>query len=156
MSVVPEGSINGLAEVVLRARDLPAMRRFYVEVLGLREHRRFGDDLLFLVIPGAIGRAQSVVLFTERWPSNLPGAAWAGWQPASSTLHHFALSLSLPALRAARGALAAAGIAATEREFAWAGWRSLMLADPEGNTVELVADDPSLREAAVPTPAELP
>lgn len=145
MSVLPSGMVRGLAEVVLRVRDLDAMQRFYEGVLGLPPLRRFGDDMAFLALPAtAGGRAQAVALFVDRWPSNIPDAAWAGHDQPRSTLHHFALAVSLPALDDAARLLSAAGVTTHERTFPWAGWRSLMLQDPEGNTVELVADDPSL------------
>ena len=51
--------------------------------------------------------------------------------------------MGLEDLRAAAVLLGQAGVATTERVFSWVGWRSLKLEDPEGNVVELVADDPS-------------
>jgi catechol 2,3-dioxygenase-like lactoylglutathione lyase family enzyme len=131
--------------VVLRVHDLDAMQRFYADVLGLPLLRRFGNDMAFLELPERAGNTmQAVALFVDRWPSNIPGAAWAGHDQGRSTLHHFALTVSLPNLRRAEGLLADAGVATTERTFPWAGWRSLMVADPEGNTVELVAVDPAI------------
>ena len=149
MHVLPTGMVEGLAEVVLRVRDLDAMQRFYADVLGLPLLRRFGDDMAFLELPARAGaRVQTVTLFVDRWPSNIPGTAWAGHDQPQSTLHHFALAMSLPSLREAAQLLAKAGVAAHERTFPWVGWRSLMLVDPEGNTVELVADDSSARASA--------
>jgi hypothetical protein len=40
--------------------------------------------------------------------------------------------------------LEAHGLAVTTAEHAWVGWRSLDVADPEGNVVELVCHDGSL------------
>jgi catechol 2,3-dioxygenase-like lactoylglutathione lyase family enzyme len=90
--------------VVLRVHDLDAMQRFYADVLGLPLLRRFGDDMAFLELPERAGnRMQAVALFVDRWPSNIPGAAWAGHDQGHSTLHHFALTVSLPNLRRAEG-----------------------------------------------------
>jgi catechol 2,3-dioxygenase len=92
-------------------------------------------------------RPQTLALFAERWPPNVPGAPWTGLEASTTTMHHFALSVSLPSLLRAAELLASARVLTFERTFAWAGWRSLMIADPESNVVELVALDPSLREA---------
>ena len=85
-----------------------------------------------------------MALFADRWPSNAAAHAWAGLDPTRTTIHHFALAVGLEDLRAAAVLLGQAGVATTERVFSWVGWRSLMLQNPEGNVVELVADDPSV------------
>lgn len=145
MSVLPTGMVAGLAEVVLRVRDLDRMQAFYGGTLGLPLWRRFGDDMVFFKLDASAGgRQQAITLLVERWPSNVAGHGWAGLDPSRTTIHHFALALDLEALRRATALLRQAGVAATERTFPWVGWRSLMLQDPEGNVVELVADDPSV------------
>lgn len=139
------GTISGLAEVVLRVKDLDAMQAFYGETLGLSFWRRFGDDMAFFKLPGTVGgRSQAVALFVDRWPSNAAGHSWTGLDSAASTLHHFALTVALGDLRRTAAVLEAAGVKTAERVFPWVGWRSLMLQDPEGNVIELVADDPSV------------
>jgi hypothetical protein len=64
---------------------------------------------------------------------------------AGSSLHHIALSLPY----AEQDAVDALVRGATTSEyriehFGWVGWRGVFTQDPEGNTVELVAYDPSL------------
>ena len=145
MSVLPEGSVGSLVEVVLRVRDLDAMRSFYADTLGLRFWRRFGDDMVFFKLPERIGRRpQALALFVDRWPSNIESKRWAGLDPDRTTIHHFALAIDAENLRSIEAALLAAGVSVEERTFPWVGWRSLMLEDPEGNVVELVADDPTM------------
>ncbi len=145
MTVLPGDMVGALAEVVLRVRSLDRMQAFYAEVLGLPLWRRFGDDMVFFKLPaGTHDRPQTLALFADIWPANLPGRSWNGLDPARSTLHHLALGLSLESLHAAARLLHEAGIPALERTFPWVGWRSLMLSDPEDNTVELVASDPSV------------
>ena len=145
LSLLAPGTIGGLVEIVLRVKDLDAMQAFYGETLGLPFWRRFGDDMVFFKLPEIVGRrSQALVLFIDRWPSNAPGHSWAGLDSATTTMHHFALAVRLTDLRKTAAILEAAGVKTSERVFQWVGWRSLMLQDPEGNVVELVADDPSV------------
>ena len=145
MSVLPPGIVGGLAEVVLRVQDLDTMQAFYGEILGLPFWRRFGDDMVFFKLPPTVGgRPQAVALFADRWPSNAAAHAWAGLDQRaqrSTTLRSpwgwriCALrrcSWDRPASRPPSGfSRGSAG-------------RSATLQDPEGNVVELVADDPSV------------
>ena len=127
-------AIQGIDHLVLRVRDLPAVLRFYCEVLGCREERRVGDlglvqlragrSLIDLVdVAGALGRQGGAA----------PGAE-------GRNLDHLALRIEPfdePALRAhlARHGIAAGEVAA--RYGAEGEGPSLYIQDPEGNTVEL-------------------
>lgn len=142
-----EGMVEGLSEVVLRVKDLDRMQNFYGDILGLTLWRRFDDNIVFFKLSNTLGkRPQTLALFVDRWPPNVPNPKWSGLDPSRTTLHHFALSVTLSSLLKAGQLLASAEVSTVERTFAWAGWRSLMLLDPEGNTVELVAVDPSIYE----------
>jgi catechol-2,3-dioxygenase len=144
-SLLPPGTIGGLVEIVLRVNDLDAMQAFYGETLGLPFWRRFGDDMVFFKLPETVGgRSQAIALFIDRWPSNAAAHSWAGLDSTTTTMHHFALAIALKDLRRTAAALEGAGVKTVERVFHWVGWRSLMLQDPEGNVIELVADDPSV------------
>jgi catechol 2,3-dioxygenase-like lactoylglutathione lyase family enzyme len=55
MSILPKGNICGLAEVVLRVRDLDEMQNFYSRTLGLQLWRRFGDDMAFFKLSPTAG-----------------------------------------------------------------------------------------------------
>ncbi|MGH7373358.1 MAG: VOC family protein, partial [Candidatus Rokuibacteriota bacterium] len=60
--------IRGLGETVLRVKDLPAVRRFYTEVVGLEILQEF-DGITFLkVADGYGGHTQIVGLFHESMP----------------------------------------------------------------------------------------
>ena len=145
MSALPTGMIGALAEVVLRVRSLDRMQAFYTEVLGLPLWRRFGNDMAFFKLPaGDFDRPQTLALFADAWPPNVPGRDWGSVDPSRSTLHHMAFSLTLESLDAAARLLVSSGIPTHPRAFPWVGWRSLMLSDPEDNTVELVAFDPAV------------
>ena len=149
MSILPKGSVGGLVEVVLRVRDLDIMQSFYADTLGLPFWRRFGDDMVFFKLPELVGRrSQALALFIDRWPSNIGKKSWAGLDRDRTTMHHFSLAVDFENLQAIEAALVAAGLAVEERVFPWVGWRSLMLEDPEGNVVELVAVDPTLADFA--------
>ena len=149
MSILAKGMVGGLVEVVLRVRDLDAMQSFYADTLGLPVWRRFGEDMVFFKLPELVGRrSQALALFIDRWPSNTGRKGWAGLDPNRTTMHHFSLAIDIENLQAIETALVAAGLAVEERVFPWVGWRSLMLEDPEGNVVELVAADPTLSDPA--------
>ena len=67
MAILPQGTVKGLAEVVLRVKDLNIMQSFYCDVIGLTVLRRFGDDMVFLKLPDGSGdRPQTLALFSER------------------------------------------------------------------------------------------
>ncbi|MEO1331276.1 MAG: VOC family protein [Pseudomonadota bacterium] len=139
--------VIGLGEVALRVSDLTRAAAFYQDVLGLREFERF-DGLVFLEVgAGEPGHPQVLALFAADWPSTRDDHGWEGLDGASSPLHHVALSTALDTLPDWERRLEAAGVAFNRRVFEWAGWRSLFLQDPDGNVVELVAVDPSLRDA---------
>jgi glyoxylase I family protein len=127
-------SIRRIDHIVLRVRDLEAMRRFYMDVLGCTAEReqpgiglyqlRAGDSLIDLVtIDGKLGRA---------------GGAAPGRE--GRNLDHFCLRIdpydetSLRAWLAARGV----DVGDTGQRYGAEGeGPSLYLSDPEGNTIEL-------------------
>ena len=138
--------LREFGEVVLRVRDLDRVEAFYRDVLGFRLLRRWPDEgFSFLTIgEGYGGHATVLGLFEERLGSTREGHGWDGWEPKSTTLHHFAVTIGLEDYEAAADHLEARGVAFNRREFAWVGWRSLFMEDPEGNVVELVAYDASV------------
>jgi glyoxylase I family protein len=127
-------SIRQIDHIVLRVRDLEAMRRFYIDVLGCTAERdqpelglfqlRAGQSLIDLVtVDGKLGRA---------------GGAAAGRE--GRNLDHFCLRIEPYDEAALRQWLASRGAAIGEtgqRYGAEGEGPSLYLSDPEGNTVEL-------------------
>ena len=139
---------RALGEIAIRCRDLPAMIRFYEEVLGLA--RLSGDrrsGVVFFGLGGSHGGHAAVLALFDRDAAGRPGlhptsdeAPHAG---ARSSLHHLALALPAAEQEAAVAWLEARGLRCRVEVFGWIGWRGVFTEDPDGNTVELVAHDPS-------------
>lgn len=130
---VPFG-IAGLDHVVLRARDVAAMTRFYTEVLGCSVDKlqpafgltqlRAGSSLIDLVdVDGPLGRI---------------GGAPPG--EGARNLDHFCLRIDPWDEAAIAAHLVAAGVAITDHgtRYGAEGYGpSIYIQDPEGNAVEL-------------------
>jgi catechol 2,3-dioxygenase len=146
--MAPLVKARGLGEVVLRVRDMPRALGFYRDVLGLRLLRAFDDRIAFLKVEGGFeGHDRIVGLFRVDQPSNRAETEWAEPDRQAPTLHHFALEIALSDYPAALDALTEAGFKPNTYEHRWIGWRSIYVTDPDGNIVELVAADPSIRDA---------
>jgi glyoxylase I family protein len=127
-------SIRQIDHIVLRVRDLEAMRRFYMDVLGCTAERdqpelglyqlRAGQSLIDSVtVDGKLGRAGGAAPGTE-----------------GRNLDHLCLRIEPfdePALRQWLVSKGAAVGEAGQRYGAEGDGPSLYLSDPEGNTVEL-------------------
>jgi glyoxylase I family protein len=127
-------SIRQLDHIVLRVRDLEAMRRFYMDVLGCTAEReqpalglyqlRAGQSLIDLItVEGKLGRAGGAAPRRE-----------------GRNLDHFCLRIEPYDEAALRDWLASQGVAVGEtgqRYGAEGEGPSLYLSDPEGNTIEL-------------------
>jgi catechol 2,3-dioxygenase-like lactoylglutathione lyase family enzyme len=131
--------------VGLRVKDLPRMVAFYQEVLGLEIVRTFPKYVFMKVgeLNSPLGRGghpQLLVLFDREVPLDI----------ALTTLDHLAFEISLERYAAERERLQEKGIELSERAWsgihAWLQARSLFFDDPEGNTIELIAHDPSASE----------
>lgn len=127
-------NIRGIDHVVLRVRDIDAMRRFYCDVLGATHvayrpefgmsHLRIGDSLIDLVeVNGPLGKA---------------GGAAPGLE--GRNMDHFCLRVELFDQDSIVAHLERHRVAVGEimtRFGAEGNGVSIYLADPEGNTVEL-------------------
>lgn len=129
-----ERRIKGIAEVSMRVGDLAAMSAFYEEAVGLEVLRREEDYVFFRVAEGYGGHTQNLALFAAR-----------ELDPERTTLHHIALSVSLEDFDRETVRLEGLGLEVDVTEHAWLHVRSLYFHDPEGNTLELVAYDESVR-----------
>ena len=127
-----------LGELALRVNDLPAMRAFYRDVVGLEIWHEGDGFVFFKVADGAEGHPQALVLFDR------------GRDVSSerSTLDHLAFVIELRDYDARREQLEKLGLEVTPREFPFFQWRALFVADPEGNTVEFVCYDPSVGDGS--------
>jgi catechol-2,3-dioxygenase len=126
--------IAHLGEVALRVNDLPSMRAFYREVVGLEEWVSGEGHVFFRVAEAAEGHPQALVLFDRQLAVS----------PAAGTLDHLAFVIALEDYDERRRELEAAGLEVEPKTFEFFHWRSLFIADPEGNRVEFVCYDPSV------------
>lgn len=127
---------RGLGEIAIRCADLSAMADFYENTIGLTRlsGARSADILFFKISEGFAGHTTILALFRSNT------------QPSTgvkSSLHHIALSLPYSEQDAVIAWYEKLGQPYRIEHFGWIGWRGIFTEDPEGNTVELVAYDPS-------------
>lgn len=130
--------VRGLDHLVIRARDLPALERFYVEVLGLTVERRADQIGMVQLRAGA----QLVDLVAADGMLGRQGGAAPGAAPGSGgrNLDHFCLNLDDFDLAAVEAHLKAHGVTPGDsgvRYGAGGFGVSIYLTDPEGNGLEL-------------------
>lgn len=131
--------IRGLGEIALRVDDLDAMQRFYADIIGLELMQRFPQIAFFRIAEGFAGHTQILALFDR---SDETG--YSGLDGARTTVDHIAFTIALADFAPEKERLEELGQKVRTAEHAWTQWRSLYVADPEGNTVELVCYDPSI------------
>ena len=129
--------IKGLGEVSIQVPDLDAMQKFYEEVVGLEVLRRDDDErfVFFKVAEGYGGHSQNLALFEASNTLN----------PQESTLHHIALNVALEDFESERMRLEGLGLKVNATVHEWLHVRSLYFYDPEGNHLEFVAYDETVR-----------
>jgi catechol-2,3-dioxygenase len=127
-------SVKGLGEVALRVSDLPRMKRFYQDVLGLEVLGEFGAAALLKIAAGYGGHTQVLGLFDRSVPVG----------PEHTTVDHIAFTIDLRDYELEKRRLEALGLKVEVAEHEWVKWRSLYFHDPEGNQIELVCYDGSL------------
>ena len=116
-------AIKGLDHVTLNVAELDASRRFYVDVLGLREGDRPPFDS-----PGAW-------LYSGDRPIIHLVAGRGGGEAATGALDHVALRAEGLAAMVAR--LTAAGIAHQAFTVPGLGFKQIFMRDPDGVRIEL-------------------
>jgi catechol-2,3-dioxygenase len=126
-----------LGEIAIRSTDMAAMIKFYENTIGLE---RLADQnnraiTFFKVAEGYAGHTSVLALFHD------PNPPTTGTR---SSLHHIALSLPYDEQDAVMRWYEKNDQPYTVEHFNWIGWRGIFTKDPEGNTVELVAYDPSV------------
>jgi catechol 2,3-dioxygenase len=132
-------SIQGVAHVVLKVRDIERSVTFYRDVLGLREVARY-DGRARMVFFSATGANHHDLAVLE------VGADAPATPADAAGLYHVALKIGddLEALRAAKKHLDAHGVeilALREHRVS----QSIYLNDPDGNGLELFVDaDPAI------------
>lgn len=127
--------VKGLGEVSIQVRDLDAMHKFYEEVVGLEVLRRDENFVFFKVAEGYGGHSQNLALFEASNTLN----------PQESTLHHIALNVALEDFETEKTRLEGLGLNIHATVHEWLHVRSLYFYDPEGNHLEFVAYDETVR-----------
>ena len=131
--------VKGLGEVSIQVRDLDAMHKFYEEVVGLEVLRQdeYEDErfVFFKVAEGYGGHTQNLALFETSKTLN----------PQESTLHHIALNIALEDFESEKMRLEGFGLEIDATVHEWLHVRSLYFYDPEGNHLEFVAYDETVR-----------
>jgi catechol-2,3-dioxygenase len=136
--------VKGLGEASIRVNDLAVMRDFYEEVVGLEVLRQEEDFVFFKIAEGYGGHSQNIALFDAANRSFLEAKS-TELSPEQSTLHHIALNIALEDFESEKDRLQSLGLRVHATEHPWIHIRSLYFADPEGNTLEFVARDDSVR-----------
>lgn len=145
----PPFRVRALGEIAIRCHDLARMAAFYGEVLGLEQMEGSASPgiVFFRIAEGFGGHTQILALF-EKTVTDSPGLHPTGLDApetgARSSLHHIALTIRYDEQDAAMAWYESLGKSYRVEQFGWVGWRGIFTEDPEGNTVELVAFDPSM------------
>ncbi|MFY0692997.1 MAG: VOC family protein [Paracoccaceae bacterium] len=139
---------RALGEIAIRCNALAPMIDFYQNVIGLERMSGNASDgiVFFRIADGYAGHTSVLALFDKsmgRAPGQDPATPETG---AKSSLHHIALSLPFREQEAVLKWYDHLGISFRVETFGWVGWRGIFTEDPEGNTVELVAYDASLKD----------
>jgi len=127
--------VKGLGEVSIQVRDLNAMHKFYEEVVGLEVIRQEDEYVFFKVAEGYGGHTQNLALFEASNTLN----------PQESTLHHIALNVALEDFETEKMRLEGLGLKVNATVHEWLHVRSMYFYDPEGNHLEFVAYDETVR-----------
>lgn len=139
-----ERRIKGLGEVSIRVNNLDAMHKFYEEVVGLEVLRRDESFVFFKIAEGYGGHTQNLALFEGTNLSFLETKS-PKLNPEQTTLHHIALNITLDDYEAEKRRLEGLGLSVLATDHAWIHVRSLYFSDPEGNLLEFVCHDESVR-----------
>jgi catechol-2,3-dioxygenase len=136
--------IKGLGEVSIRVKDLDAMHKFYEDVVGLEVLRRDESFVFFKVAEGYGGHSQNLALFDATNRAFLQTKSLQ-LSPERTTLHHIALNISLEDYESEKRRLEGLGLSVVATDHAWLHVRSLYFSDPEGNLLEFVCYDETVR-----------
>ena len=140
----PNRRIKGLGEVSIRVNNLDAMQKFYEDVVGLDVLRRDESFVFFKIAAGYGGHSQNLALFAADDIAFLENKS-PQLSPEKTTLHHIALNISLEDYETEKRRLQGLGLNVVATDHAWLHVRSLYFADPEGNLLEFVCYDESVR-----------
>lgn len=145
--------ITGVAEIVLSVADLPAMRRFYRDVLGFALHSELSMEaeqhhpdgeptITFLTIkelatPLGANHPQLLVLIDYQRHVHAK-KRFAGHDVGRSTLNHLAFEIPPESYGEHLRHLNELQLSPVEAEFPDMNARAIFFKDPEGNALELI------------------
>jgi len=148
------GAVRGIAEIVLNARDLGVLTRFYREVMGFTLHSQYpktNPTIVFLSIAyldSPLGKAhpQTLALID---PDRHPAARCKFDPPANRpfSLNHLAFEIDEADYQSEIDRLEALGIETTIAEFGHVRAKAIFFQDPEGNRLELICHDSRVSRA---------
>ena len=142
-------AVKGLGEIALRVNDLDRMEKFYREVVGLEVFKRFPTAVFFHIADGFKGHPQALVLFDRKENSTgtqIHESTPNGVSQERSTFDHLAFDIDLKDYESELKRLKQLGLSVKTKTYEW-GWRSLYINDPEGNSVEFVCFDSSVKKS---------
>jgi catechol-2,3-dioxygenase len=138
--------IKALSEVVLRVRDMDTMQEFYEKVVGLELLARYESVMAFFrIAPDYEGHTQTLALFDQSGEADHRSRHYTGVDPEKSPLHHIAFTISRSDHEAEKERLQNLCLDVETVEHTSQHYRSLYIADPEGNVVDFVCYDASVR-----------
>jgi catechol 2,3-dioxygenase-like lactoylglutathione lyase family enzyme len=120
------------------------MQKFYEEVLGLEVLRREDSFVFFKIADGYGGHTQNLALFQAEDRYLLENKS-LDLNPEGTTLHHIALNVALEDFESEKTRLEGLGLKVNATVHEWLHVRSIYFSDPEGNLLEFVAYDASVR-----------
>jgi catechol 2,3-dioxygenase-like lactoylglutathione lyase family enzyme len=126
----PLRAIRALDSTILFARDLPAMRKFYAEVMRFDLYHELADTWIeFRIGANILALAKPGLIVPDRPP------------PAGAASVQLAFRVRREEVDAAEAALRADGVAivAPATDQRW-GHRTMFFRDPDGNLLEIYAD----------------
>ena len=149
--------ITGVSEIVLSVSDLPAMRKFYSEVLGFAVHSERSMEteaadpngeptICFLTIsetPTPLHRAgHPQLLALIDYKRHVYAKRFVGHDVAKSTLNHLAFEIPTDSYADHLNRLRDLGLDVSEAEFPAMGAKATFFSDPEENRLELICPQP--------------
>lgn len=143
--------VRALGEIAIRCDDVGRMAAFYGDVLGLeRMSGSAAEGIVFFRIADGFGGHTQILALFDKAVTGRPDLHPTGHQAPEtgerSSLHHIALTIPYDEQNAAMAWYDSLGQSYRVEHFGWVGWRGIFTEDPEGNSVELVAYDASLKD----------
>jgi catechol 2,3-dioxygenase-like lactoylglutathione lyase family enzyme len=136
--------VKGLGEVSIRVNNLETMQKFYEEVVGLEVLERGEGFVFFKIAEGYAGHSQNLALFEASNRMFLENKSLE-LNSDRSTLHHIALNIALEDFEAEKRRLKGLGLKVIATVHEWLHIRSMYFSDPEGNLLEFVCYDASVK-----------